>query len=147
MKNFVFPKLGTSRIWSEHWQAPEERLEVIEETLREQSVAVLRGGDYDRWDLEVRGGLFGSVRTCMAVEDHGSGTQLVRFRTWPRIGALEIFLTCVIVFLSILAAIDQAWLASIILGGVAMILMVRIVWDCSAAMASLMSAMGQPEKT
>ena len=141
--HLAFPRLRTSRIWSEHWQAPEKRLESIEATLRAQSVAVLRGGEYDRWDLEVRGGLFGSIRTCMAVEDHGSGTQLVRFRTWPRIGILELLLTVLLVLLTTLAAIDQAWLASIILGVVATTLVIRIFGDCSAAMSSFLSALDQ----
>lgn len=108
MNNFILPGLKTSRIWSEHWEAPDKRLKAIEKRLRERGVAVLRGGDYDRWDLEIRGGLFASVRTCMAVEDHRSGTQLVRFRTWPRIGALEMIMIFLLILLTFLAAINKA---------------------------------------
>ena len=32
----------------------------------------MQGGDYDRWDLEIRGGLLGSLRTRMAIEEHGA---------------------------------------------------------------------------
>jgi hypothetical protein len=77
----------------------------------------------------------------MAAEDHGSGTQLIRFRTWPRISPLELLLLCLLVSLAILAAVDQAWLVSVILGLVALALLVRIVGDCSAAMASFLWAL------
>jgi hypothetical protein len=145
MDYFRIPRIVHSRIWSEHWKAPDMRLEAIEKRLRKRSVAVLRGGDYDRWDLEVRGGLFGTARTCMAVEDHGSGTQLVRFRSWPRVGAIVMSLTCIFAILSILSAIDRAWMASIVLGILTIIILVRIVWDSSAAIASLTAAIEQPE--
>jgi GT2 family glycosyltransferase len=139
----TLPRPQTLKIWSETWQAPEERLESIEAALRTQSLAVLRGGDYDRWDLEVRGGIFGSVRTCMAAEDHGSGTQLIRFRTWPRTALLEVLLCTLLVFLTIMAAMDQAWLVAAILGLAASGLAMRMFEDCSTAMASFLLALEQ----
>ena len=139
----TLPRPQTLKFWSEHWQAPEKRLESIEAALRTQGLAVLRGGNYSRWDLEIRGGLFGSVRTCMAAEDHGSGTQLVRFRTWPRVTPLELFLSFLLVLLAILAAIDQAWLVSVILGLVASALVIRMFADCSTAMAFVLWALEQ----
>ena len=66
------------------WQAPTRWLETLEEALRPTGVPPLRGGDFDRWDLEVPGGISGSCRLRMAVEEHGAGRQLVRFRCWPR---------------------------------------------------------------
>ena len=42
------------------------------------------GGDFERWDLHVRGGMLGSMRLRVAVEEHGAGRQLVRIRSWPR---------------------------------------------------------------
>ena len=82
--SFRFPRPRTSAIWSESWQSSEERLSNIEAMLRHRGTVVVRGGDYDRHDLEVRGGLFGSVRTRMAIEEHGGGKQLIRFRSWPK---------------------------------------------------------------
>jgi hypothetical protein len=141
--HLALPRMRTSRIWSEHWRAPENRLESIEATLRTQGLAVLRGGDYDRWDMEVRGGLFGSIRTCMAVEDHSSAAQLIRFRVWPRFALPGLLLTLLLVLVAILAAIDQKWLASVVLGVVATALAIRIFGNCSAAMASLLYALEQ----
>lgn len=78
---YAFPMPRISTVWSETWQAPDNRLENIEATLQTQAVVVKRGGDYDPWDLEIRGGLFGNVRTCMAIEEHGGGKQLIRLRS------------------------------------------------------------------
>ncbi len=142
-RDFAFPRPRTNRIWSEDWQATEKRLESIKASLCSRGAVVLAGGDYDRWDLEVRGGLFGSVRICMALEDHGSGTQLIRFRVWPRFALLGLLLTLLLVSLAIMAAIDQPWPASIILGVVATTLAICVFGDSSAAMASFLHALKQ----
>src|SRR5439155_11133541 len=73
----------TFQLWSEQWQCPLARLQAIEETLRSEGTASCRGGDYDRWDLEVRGGVLGAVRLLATPEERGAGRQLVRFRLWP----------------------------------------------------------------
>jgi hypothetical protein len=104
---------------------------------------VLAGGDYDRWDLEVRRGLFDSIRICMALEDHGSGAQLIRFRVWPRFALLGLLLTLLLVIVAIMAAIDQEWLTSIVLGAGATALAMRMIGDFSVAMASLLCSLEQ----
>ncbi|MEN6484193.1 MAG: glycosyltransferase, partial [Syntrophobacteraceae bacterium] len=68
-----WPRTFTFR--SEQWRSPVEWLESLEKGLLEVRTVVLRGGDYDRWDLELRGGLLGCVRVLMAVEEHGGGKQ------------------------------------------------------------------------
>ena len=59
---------------------------IAEEGLRAEGLALEIGGEFDRWDLEVRGGFFGCARLRLAVEEHGGGRQLARFRVWPRVG-------------------------------------------------------------
>jgi GT2 family glycosyltransferase len=145
MLDLAIPFVRTSSYWSENWDDPDKRLETVEKSLQSENAFVLRGGDYDRWDLEVRGGLLSSVRTFMAVEDHGSGTQLIRFRSWPRIDPTSLLLITLFATLAILAAIDQAWIAASILGMVALILITRMIWSCSTAMASLLNAIDQGE--
>ena len=56
--------------------------------------AVKRGGDFDRWDLEVRGGLLGCIRAVAMIEEHGAGKQLFRLRAWPQIPRPAIGLAC-----------------------------------------------------
>ena len=46
--------------------------------MAESGVTVRRGNAHEVWDLEVIGGLLASARLLMAVEDHGSGTQLLQ---------------------------------------------------------------------
>lgn len=76
----------TVEVWSETWRDPTAWLGDIETRLQEEGISVLRGGDFDRWDLEARGGLIGSARLLMALEEHGGGKQLARFRVWPEFG-------------------------------------------------------------
>ena len=80
----VIPRSRQSAVWSERWVDPVQRLHAIEAALKEDGAVVLHGAEFDAWDLEVRGGLIGSARFLMAVEDHGAGTQFARVRSWPR---------------------------------------------------------------
>jgi hypothetical protein len=65
------------------YRLPQDWLRHLQVTMKDMGGVVLHGGDYDNWDLDVRGGIFGSSRLLMAFEDTGSGTQLVRVRAWP----------------------------------------------------------------
>jgi GT2 family glycosyltransferase len=142
------PKLSLARLqnlkyWSEGWQSPEVRLKSIEAGLRALKTVVLRGGDYDSWDLEVRGGLFGSIRICMAVEDHGSGTQLIRLRAWPKLPSILPPLILLFVTLTAMSAVDQAWTASAGLGIMALGLITGALLDCAAASTSFFQVLEQ----
>ena len=133
--DFALPRSQTWRIWSERWQAPEQWIQSFETTLRAQRAVVQSGGDFDHWDLEVRGGLFGSARTCLAVEDHGAGAQLIRFRIWPQFTLSGLLLPALFALLATMAAVDQAWLVTVILGIIALGLAKRAFGDCAAAIA------------
>jgi hypothetical protein len=52
--------------------------------MQARGITVLRGGAFERWDLHLRIGWLGGARLRMAVEEHGEGRQLLRFRVWPR---------------------------------------------------------------
>ena len=67
-----------TQIWSERWRAPEAWVATFESALRADGFVVRRGGVSDPWDIELRGGLQGALRTRFAVEEHGAGRQLVR---------------------------------------------------------------------
>lgn len=142
----ALPRSKVSTIWSEQWQDPLERLRAIEATLCALGSSVRRGGDYDRWDLEIRGGLFGTMRTRMAVEEHGAGRQLLRFRSWPRCSVTGLALILVLALLSIGAALVQAWTASAILGIAGILLLIRILEECANAMTALSGVLKQPQK-
>lgn len=128
------PRIYT--IWSEHWRASQQWLESIEKALRRQGSIVRRGGDFDHWDLEIRGGLFGSCRSQMAIEEHGSGKQLVRLRVWPRFSIFAMSMASVFAFLAGLAAADHAPAAAVILGLAALFPGLQSLGDCAAASAA-----------
>jgi GT2 family glycosyltransferase len=135
------PRPRTIAIWSESWQASEERLLSIEASLREYGIAVSRGGDYDRWDLEVRRGMLGAIRLLMANEEYPAGKQLLRFRTWPLCPPAVALLTLLSVGLGLWAALDQAWVVCAILGGVVVLLVLRTLGECAVASAAALSAL------
>jgi GT2 family glycosyltransferase len=72
---------STTTIWSEIWRAPQDWLTDVNDELAKAGAIAGSGGDYDEWDLRIRGGLLAGARLLMAVEDHESGKQNVRFRT------------------------------------------------------------------
>jgi GT2 family glycosyltransferase len=122
--SFAMPWPRSSATWAENWQAPEERLAQIQRSLHAERAIVWRGGNYDRWDLEIIGGMFSSVRMLMAVADHGAGTQLVRIRSWPRFRNATRVLAGLLSIVILLAALDSAWLVATILG----ITLVWLLW-------------------
>ena len=133
----------TLTLWSERWQDPDERLRCIEKDLRAVGAAVRCGGDYDRWDLEVGGGLLGSARLLVAVEDHGAGTQLLRFRCWPRASRSGYALTILFAALAGGAAEAGAWAAGTILAAVALALALCMTLECASAAPLIARTLGQ----
>jgi GT2 family glycosyltransferase len=134
----AFPWPRTFGIWYEQWRAPSERLQSIESTLRTEGLCVFRGGDFDRWDLEVRGSMLGKARLRTAVEEHGLGRQLVRFRVWPRPSAAGVILAAFFAALAAGAWGDRSWEGATILLLIAMMLAGGIVEQCAAATAALL---------
>ena len=139
---FVVPWPRSFATWTENWQAPEERFAKIQRILRAEGAVMLRGGDYDRWDLEIIGGMFGSVRMLMAIEDHGAGTQLVRLRSWPQFRKPARALAGFLSILILLAALDSSWLVTTILGT----MLVTVLWtalrQAGQSTAALLRAIG-----
>jgi GT2 family glycosyltransferase len=68
-------------IWSELWRTPQDWLTDVKDELNKAGAIATSGGDFDEWDLRVRGGLLAGARVVMAAEDHEGGKQNVRFRT------------------------------------------------------------------
>jgi len=93
-------------------------------------------GDFDHWDLELRGGLMGCVRLLMAVEEHGGGKQLLKFRVWPRYSRIGLALTLLFAALSAGAAWNDAWLACAILDAIAFLFLLVAFRNALRAMAA-----------
>ncbi len=100
---------------------------------------MLLGGDFDRWDLEVKSGL-AAARLLMAVEEHGQGQQMLRFRVWPRWSRAGLVLILLATALSLLAVADRAWTMAILFGVPALLLALRSLDDSASAMAGTQRA-------
>ncbi len=130
-------------VWDETWRAPEERLESMEQALREMGAVVARGGDFDRWDLEVRGGLFGSVRLRLVQEEHGGGKQLIRVRSWPYLTLPVVLLSILLLSLGVGGFLAGYWAAALVLGVAFVLFAARLVGDCAVAAAAVHSVVGR----
>ncbi len=139
------PLPKTFTIWSQEWRSPISWLESLETGVKTLRTAVLRGGDYDGWDLELRGGLLGSVRVLMAVEEHGGGNQFIRLKGWPRCTPAGIFMTLFFAALGAASAAAHAWFACGVLNAVAIALMMRVLIECSFAMSTLSEVLDHKE--
>ncbi len=124
-------------VWSEEWRSSIDWLENLESGLKGLRGVVSRGGDYDRWDLEMRGGLLGSARVLMAVEEHGGGKQLVRFKAWPRCSAAGYVFAIIFAALAAGAAAAQAWVAFGVLNFIALLAVMRMFVECGSAMSGI----------
>ncbi|MDB4441902.1 glycosyltransferase [bacterium] len=138
---YAFPRPRKYKIWSENWKALDEWLQSIKEGVIKKGAIVKRGSDFNHWDLEIRGGVFGAVRSQMAVEEHGAGQQLLRFRTWAIVSPIGSFLLILFAILSILAFIDKVWLVAALLGIVSAGLMIKLFMDCAYATGACLQAM------
>jgi GT2 family glycosyltransferase len=129
-------------LWRETWQSAAATLEGLEQRLKSQAVAVVRGGDYDAWDLDLTVGAFSSARVLMAIEEHGNGRQLVRCRAWPRGTPAWLASGGLCATLALAAGLEDAWLACGVLAAAAAGIACRMVVDYGGAMAALWQALG-----
>jgi hypothetical protein len=138
----ALPLPRTAALWSERWLDLDRRLLAIEATLKMAGAATRRGGAFESFDLEVRGGLLGAVRLLVAAEDHGGGAQLIRFRSWPRCSYAGVAVAAVFAALAGGATLAHAWTAAAVLGVVSALLALRMTLECAGASASAARALG-----
>jgi glycosyltransferase involved in cell wall biosynthesis len=136
----ALPRLHRRREWSERWQALEERIAGIERELLRRGVVVARGGAFDRWDLEAAAGALGAARLRVAVEEHGGGKQLFRYRVVPRPSAPGLVLLALLIAFTIYSLLNS------LTGGLAVGVLVLLVgWkaaaDCTASTAHVLHAL------
>ena len=143
--SLLLPINRTFNFWHEQWRAPDQRVAALERALQRMRAVTLRGGDHDRWDLEVRGGMVGGLRLLMLVEEHGAGRQIVRVRMWPRSArtALGVAVLCD-VFALVGVVIGQP-VASAILFSFALAIVGRALYEAANATAAVDQALRADE--
>ncbi len=139
----ALPKPRVFKLWTERYQAQDARLRALDEALRAIGGVVRRGGSYDAWDLEVRGGMLGAGRLVMAVEEHGGGRQLVRLRAWPISSPGGLVLSFGLSILSCVAAAGGVGIVSLMLGAAALVFIARTIIECASAMGTTLAALAR----
>ena len=66
---------STMTLWRDTREAPEIMLGELQKMIQEAGSVVRIGGNYDSWDLEVRGGLLGGSQLLIATEEYPSGSS------------------------------------------------------------------------
>jgi type IV secretory pathway TrbD component len=144
---FAFPRKVSSAIWTNDWQEPPRRLEAIAASLREAQNVVREGSQYARWDLEVLGGMFGSARMLMAVEDHSAGAQYIRARITPRWGNTTRAMLLLLGLLTVSAALSHQAVIATIFGLLSFLLAVSAFRQAGQATAALLRVLQQSQNT
>lgn len=138
---WLLPRPQVFRLWNEEWQAPESWLGRVEATLGVQQAVVRSGSEFDAWDLEIRGGLLGGVRTGIGVEEHGAGKQMLLFRVWPVFSPAGVAIAALFSVLAVVAWLDGAQIASGLLAIFAISAAAWTVKVCGCAQAALAHAL------
>jgi O-antigen biosynthesis protein len=138
-RSFVAPWPRRRRVWAERWRSPEERLRGIEGDLRARLLHVARGGDFDRWELRVRVGPLACASVRIAVEEHGQGRQLVRYRIWPRLSRLVPAVAAVLL-LWLIGSIDREPIVAAAIASLLVLTAGRALLEVGASLGVLLDA-------
>jgi GT2 family glycosyltransferase len=140
IEHLALPAPRTATVWSEHWQELEAWIEKVADDLRAAKLPTVRGGPYERWDVQVRGGQLGVARLRATVEEHGGGRQLLRFRLWPRASHAGILLVGLLSSLSAAAIVGSAEAVGVALAAAAALVVAVVIRDAAAAIGVLGAA-------
>jgi hypothetical protein len=148
-RRFAWPLPARYSVWTGSWHSSGEMSARVHTALRAAGVQALRGGEFDRWDVEALGGWFAGYRTRLAVEEHGAGVEHFRFRGWPRLSAIPLMLAVAFGVLACVALLDSAPMAAALLGSLASGLLIKTLIEAGAARSALDAAIiaaTQPEE-
>lgn len=133
-------------VWREQWQDPHEALHRLQQDLLKRGIVTVSGGEYDRHDLEARGGLLGRARVLLAVEEHGAGRQMLRFRLWPKWTRPGLVMVLLLGALTAAALADGAWAAGLVLGALALAVCVRGLYESVIALDGVIRTIAGRQK-
>lgn len=133
LSNLTFFKTKLLTYWSEgDWKAPEKWLEEIEQNIINLKARVKRGGDFDRWDLKTKNGLFSTAKALLTVEEHGANKQYIKFKYRANYSVGGFVLICLLAATTVFAAIDQDPIATFIIGSLTFLLIGKYLLDTAS---------------
>jgi GT2 family glycosyltransferase len=137
----ALPAAGRLMLWNERWRDAESILGTVEKLFQTYGAVVIRGGDFDCWDLEVRAGALGRVRLLLGIEEHGSGKQMLLFRHWPFFSSVVVSVALIAISLGVAAGWSGSLLIATVLplGGIA--LLTALIHQCGVARRLLTTAL------
>lgn len=138
---WVWPLARTVNRWSEIWKAPEDYLLSLEKSVKAAGPTVVRGGAFDRWDLETRGGVFAKARTLLTIEEHGQGKQLVRYRVWPVVENWALALAGLLVTITVLILCESGLHQSLFMAVPTLMFLSRVSYEKALAMGALLKSL------
>ncbi len=129
--------------WTEEWKAVEDWLKAIEANLRSMKARVKRGGDFERWDLQVSNGIFSRCRALLAIEEHGAQKQYLKFKSWPEL-TKSAWVTASVLFLATtIAVLCSEWAITIFIAVITTFFIYRFMLESAGAMNSIDNAIAQ----
>lgn len=138
-----WPIIVNQTVWSEKWEAPESKLARLEKAIYELGASCFRGRGFERWDIEIRGGLFGHYRIRTVVEEHGGGKQLMRLRGCPQTGAHVLLLLVLLLGGTVLTLLTASPGLTLFFVGLILALTGITLGECGVAAAYYKIAIAQ----
>ncbi len=123
----------TMKLWRIDWRSPEDDLRNLRTQLQDSGAIVGIGGEYDRWDLQVQGGLLGGSRLRLAMQPYGAGKQLFRYRITPRYSWFTIAASAPFAVISTAAGLSGSWVQCAASGIITALVVIRAVGDAGFA--------------
>jgi GT2 family glycosyltransferase len=132
----LYPVPRTFVTWRAYVLPAEGWLQALMDALRAMGAVVTSGGDFDRWDLQVRGGAFGATRLRLVIEEHGASKQLIRFRVWPRVTPIAVIVSLVFIILALRARMSGVVIVPEVFGILALVVGVRGIWEINTSLVA-----------
>jgi hypothetical protein len=93
----------------------------------------------------MRAGALGWVRLRLAVEEHGEGKQLIRYRVWPRWSVAALVVGAALAALCGVMAIENQPVELGVFAALAAVLLVRMIVDLGATTGAVLFALARHE--
>jgi hypothetical protein len=143
VSGFVVPWRRLVDVPMKRWRVAGDWLGDLQNKLSAGGATVMRGGDFDGWDLQLRGGLLGGVQLRLMAEDLEYGCQLLRFRVTPRFGRFALILMAAFSLLGAFARFGREPTLAATFGMIALLVTLTAVRECGAATATFLRTLHQ----